>query len=47
MFENEDTQVISLTQKNFKKLVLESDDLWLIEFYAPWCGHCKKLEPQW
>ncbi|OQS05451.1 disulfide-isomerase [Thraustotheca clavata] len=42
-----DGNVHVLTEKNFKNLVLDSPDYWLVEFYAPWCGHCKKLEPEW
>uniref|UniRef100_M4BB88 Thioredoxin domain-containing protein n=1 Tax=Hyaloperonospora arabidopsidis (strain Emoy2) TaxID=559515 RepID=M4BB88_HYAAE len=38
--------VVVLTEKNFEKEVLQSPDYWLVEFYAPWCGHCKKLEPE-
>ncbi|XP_053609111.1 protein disulfide-isomerase A6 homolog isoform X1 [Plodia interpunctella] len=42
-----DSDVVTLTDSNFKELVLDSEDMWLVEFYAPWCGHCKNLEPQW
>ncbi|GAB1599689.1 protein disulfide-isomerase A6 homolog [Argonauta hians] len=39
--------VIELTDSNFDDLVLKSDDMWLVEFFAPWCGHCKNLAPHW
>jgi len=39
--------VIELTDSNFEKKVLNSEEPWLVEFYAPWCGHCQRLAPEW
>ena len=39
--------VVTLTPDNFAKLVDKSKSVWIVEFYAPWCGHCKRLTPEW
>jgi len=40
-------EVIVLDQSNFDSKVYGSKDIWMVEFYAPWCGHCKALEPEY
>ncbi len=37
--------VTVLTGKTFKDLVINNTKDVLVEFYAPWCGHCKSLAP--
>lgn len=37
--------VIDLIPSNFDDVVLKSGKPTLVEFFAPWCGHCKKLAP--
>lgn len=33
------------TQENFKKEVLEAEEVVLVDFYADWCGPCKMMSP--
>ena len=38
---------IEITPGNFNKIVVDSSKPTFVKFFAPWCGHCKKMKPDW
>jgi len=41
--------VVTLTPESFQELVKrrKSSETWMVDFYAPWCGPCQALMPEW
>ncbi|KAL2983964.1 hypothetical protein AAZX31_12G064800 [Glycine max] len=45
-FEVDDKDVVVLKESNFTTVV-ENNRFIMVEFYAPWCGHCQALAPEY
>lgn len=43
---DDNAPVKTIVGNNFRQAVLESDKEILLKVYAPWCGHCKTIAPE-
>ena len=39
------SNAIDITDATFESEVLKSDSITVVDFWAPWCGPCRKMRP--
>merc|ERR1712110_1002804 len=43
---NAESDILTITDATYDE-AMSSNPYLFVKFYAPWCGHCKRLAPDW
>ena len=47
LYGTDDDNIVELVDQNITSAVYNSPYLWVVQFYAHWCGHCQRFAPIW
>ncbi|KAK0422224.1 hypothetical protein QR680_007443 [Steinernema hermaphroditum] len=44
---DDDVEIVTLSRADFQQSVIDSGDMWFVNFYSTFCSHCHELAPTW
>lgn len=44
---DDDVEIVTLSRADFQQAVVDSGEIWFINFYSTFCSHCHHLAPTW
>eukprot|EP00644_Phytophthora_capsici_P016332 jgi/Phyca11/508361/fgenesh2_kg.PHYCAscaffold_34_\ len=47
LFTTEQCQVRTLNSESHAAMLKDASSVWLVDYYAPWCPHCRQFAPAW
>ncbi|CEF68202.1 Dnajc10 protein [Strongyloides ratti] len=44
---DDDVEIVTLSHSDFQQSVIDSGEIWFVNFYSTFCSHCHDLAPTW